>query len=49
MIICGTCDRPVEVEYGLGVCPKCGVLQCVEFCIPGGNNALCVSCEESQH
>lgn len=40
---CPKCGGLTEKLY---TCPECGIHGCVERCNSGGNNCLCVECEE---
>ena len=45
-ITCLFCGDLVNPDYGMCTCPECNREKCVESCIPGGVNTLCISCEE---
>ena len=42
---CPKCDGETEQIY---ICPECYEEGCLERCNPGGNNCICLKCEEGR-
>jgi len=43
---CAFCGKPISPDFGTATCANCGERKCVEFCIPGGDQTICVDCDE---